>query len=426
LIAHPHNDHECLVPATEQVIAAVQAGHPALVELAERFDDTDALAAWFRTLPQRDDDGDPADGPKVSACRPAQRLDFDNPFPNCFERACKFSGAAEMIDPHRVYRLATVQTPTGLHTFPTRDGEPVILDPIQNRNALRAGLAEDVATRRLRLERLIGLDETRGVRGDLARARRAKELGHPTWVDGKPIDEAIAIYERALARYQEQLDALPRNSTCLAPSAPVVLTPEQAVDWVADAAMRPAPRFVDGVARVQNGHRAMRGVLVLHPICVAEVHDVAFLLALAEREAHALGAPGLKIVHSTAKAIDALDRIAAEKWLAEQASGSDRASARNASPFEIKIGDYHLRPNVPLLGSLAKVGGRLAGNVGLEALRVKLASLGIGTPILRSVERELNREGLSLGALAKPPPMLGSLDAMTPEAIAGRWLANKL
>lgn len=84
MIASPHNDHECLTPATEQVIAELQARNPALVELAERFDDTDALAAWFRMLPQRDDDGDPADGPRVAACRPPQRLNFDNPRPNCF------------------------------------------------------------------------------------------------------------------------------------------------------------------------------------------------------------------------------------------------------------------------------------------------------------------------------------------------------
>lgn len=427
MIATPHNDHECLTPATEQVIAEVEAQSPALVELAERFDDTDQMAAWFRTLPQRDDDGDPADGPKVAACRPPQRLNFENPSPNCFERSCRWAGAAELIDPDRVYRLATVETPSGLHTFPTRDGEPVILDPLHNRNALRVGLTDDPAMRRIRIERLIGLDETRGVRGDLARARRAKELGHTTWVDGKPIDDAIATYERALAHYQAILDTLPRNKTrAVRNAAPVVLTPTQAVDWVAEIATQPAARFVNGVPRVQNGHRAMRGVLVFRPICVADVRDVAFLLALAEREAQAYGTSGLRIVHSTANAIDALDRVAAERWLVEQSSDSSNPSARNASPFELRIGGYSIGPNIPLLGSLAKVGGRIAGGVGLEALKLKLATLGISPPILNSLERELNREGLSLGPLASPPPMLGSLNAMTPEAIAGRWLAQKL
>ena len=34
--------------------------------------------------------------------------------------------------------------------------------------------------------------------------------------------------------------------------------------------------------------------------------------------------------------------------------------------------------------------------------------------------------GLTLGAISKPSPMPGSLDAMTPQALAGRWLAQKL
>jgi hypothetical protein len=52
--------------------------------------------------------------------------------------------------------------------------------------------------------------------------------------------------------------------------------------------------------------------------------------------------------------------------------------------------------------------------------------MGITPPVLNTVERELQREGLSLGPLATPPPILGSLSAMTPEALAGRWLADKL
>jgi hypothetical protein len=46
--------------------------------------------------------------------------------------------------------------------------------------------------------------------------------------------------------------------------------------------------------------------------------------------------------------------------------------------------------------------------------------------VLNSLEHELNQEGLTLGPLAKPSPMLGSLSAMTPEALAGQWLAAKL
>jgi hypothetical protein len=65
----------------------------------------------------------------------------------------------------------------------------------------------DNATRKLRIERLIGTDETKGVRGDLARARRCKELGHTNWF-GKPIDQAIATYERALEGYRQTLATL--------------------------------------------------------------------------------------------------------------------------------------------------------------------------------------------------------------------------
>lgn len=61
MIGNPHNDHACLGAVTGDVIARVEAGDPALVTLAEQFDDTDDLAAWFRSLPQRDDEAAPGD-----------------------------------------------------------------------------------------------------------------------------------------------------------------------------------------------------------------------------------------------------------------------------------------------------------------------------------------------------------------------------
>ncbi len=84
MIAAPLNDHACLGPTTDPIVAEVAAENPTIADLAARFTNADDLAAWFRTLPQRDDDGDPADGPKVAACRPPQRLQFDNSAPNCF------------------------------------------------------------------------------------------------------------------------------------------------------------------------------------------------------------------------------------------------------------------------------------------------------------------------------------------------------
>lgn len=424
MIAPPLNDHHCLGPTTDQIRAEIDAGNPAIVDLASQFTSTDDLACWFRTLPQRDDNGVPDEEPKIEACRPPQRLQLDSSSPNCFERASRFIGAAELIEPERVYRLATVSTPNGLHTFPTRDGEPVILDPI-----VRNSDGTSIATRRLRIQRLIGLDERKGVRGDLANARRAKALGHATWVDGKPIDEAIATYEAALARYAAILteldaqdgraDASPvrNDATPTGGTGPVVLTPAEAIEWIAELAARRADRVIGGTRRIDNGRRAMRGVLVLRPICVADVRDVALVLALAEREARTLGLGALKIVHSTARAVDALDQLAAET----------ASSPRNASIASLTFGALANSKDLQkLVGGLARVAGRIAGGIGLEAAKVKLASVGVGSPVITAVERELNREGLTLGPLTKPSPLVGSLDAMTPEALAGRWLAQKL
>ena len=335
------------------------------------------------------------------------------------ERSASWTAAAELIDPERVYRLATVSTPNGLHTFPTRDGAPVVLDPKGTRNTPRGPVATvDDATRRLRLQRLIGLDETKRLRGDLARARRAKQLGHQIWASGRPIDHAIASMENALTSFQTQLDAIPtpdtRNAGTVA--APVMLTPTEAIDWIAELAKARAEALPDGSHRVARGHRAMRGVLVLQPLCIADARDVAFVLALAEREARTHGLTGLKIVHSTARALDQLDQLAAE-----------RITAPRNNPWAMLAinaiaGNKDLQK---LFGSLVNVGGRIAVGAGTEALKHKLGAAGVSPPMITAFEKELNREGLTLGAFAKPAPMIGSLDAMTPQALAGRWLAQK-
>ncbi len=433
MIAPPMNDHECLGPTTDQIVAELQAQNPAIVELAARFDSTDDLAEWFRTLPQRDDDGIPGDGPKVAACRPPQRLQLDNPSPNCFERSARFTGAAELIEPDRVYRLATVWTPNGLHTFPTRDGQPIILDPKVVRNsATRPGqLDVPIAIHQLRIQRLIGLDENKGLRCDLANAHRAKQQGHTTWVDGKPIDDAIATYEHALARYQAILadlnaleaseDAEPRNTSLQSGADPVTLTPTQAVDWIAELAMARADRVVGGIRRIENGHRAMRGVLVLRPICIADVRDVALVLALAEREARGYGLGGLKIVHSAARAIGAIDQVAAQR-ATETPTTPTRNNPLAMMALSALVNNKDLQQ---VLGPLVRVAGRVGAGIGIEAAKVKLASVGVSPPLITALEKELNREGLSLGPFATPSPMVGSLDAMTPQALAGRWLAQK-
>ena len=348
MIANPHNDRACLGAITKEVAAMVERQDPELVAIAEERGSVEALVSWIRALPQRDDTGLQGDGPKVEACRPAQRLRVPTEDPNCVERAALYVGVAELLDPTRVRRLATVETPAGLHTFPTEDGEPVILDPQQSRNGLRAALF---------------------------RARRARNGG-----------QAVA------------------------------LTPREAVDWIADLAREPAGRFAGGVRRVRNGRRAMRALLIGRPLCVADMQDVVFVLALADREARVFGRPGRRIVGTTAAAVDGLDGMAARRWL-------ERAAPRNAG---LRIGPIHIKPPTAMLSALARVGGRIGAQVGVEALRAKLSALGVGAPFIKSIERELNLEGLTLGALALPAPMVGTLGAMVPAALAGRWVAKKL
>ncbi len=141
MIALPFNDLHCLGSITEVVAELVQHQDPVLSEIAAKHATTEGLARWIRTLPQRDDDGDPKDGPKVEACQPVQRLRIPADDPNCVERAALYVAVAELIDPAPVRQLATLDTPNGLHTFPVENGAPVILDPRVPRNCLECGVA---------------------------------------------------------------------------------------------------------------------------------------------------------------------------------------------------------------------------------------------------------------------------------------------
>ena len=348
MIATPHNDRTCLDAITETVVEMIEVEDATLLAIADQHRSPRAIASWIRSLPQRDDTGQSGDGPRVAACHPPQRLRIPANDPNCVERAALYIATAELLDPEPIRQLATVETASGPHTFPTEDGEPVILDPMQSRNALRAGVF---------------------------RADRA------------------------------------RNG-----NAPIAMTPAEAVDWLAELAAEPARRFVGGSHRVENGHRAVRAVLVGRPLCIAEVRDVGFMLALAAREAGLYGPGGHKVVETTARAVDNLDRLAAQRWMS-------RTAPRNA--FELRIGGLRIKPDMKLLSSLGRVGGRIGAQVGLEALRVKLAAMGITGPLLQSVEQELKKEGLSLGPLSKPSP-IGSLASLTPQGLGGHWLARKI
>jgi len=139
MIAPPFNDHECLDAITRVVIDQVQNRDPVFVELASQHPTTEALAAWIRSQPQRDDLNEPGDDPKVTACTPPQRLHVSSDQPNCVERAALYLGVAELIDAGPVRKLAT--TGDRLHTFPIENNRPVVLDPEESSGCLECGLA---------------------------------------------------------------------------------------------------------------------------------------------------------------------------------------------------------------------------------------------------------------------------------------------
>ncbi|MCW5803925.1 MAG: hypothetical protein KIT31_16240 [Deltaproteobacteria bacterium] len=141
MIGVPFNDLTCLGSITQTIAGLVQDRDPAIVEIASKHTTTEGLAAWIRTLPQRDDTGEPNDGPKVVECDPEQRLRIPASDPNCVERSALYLAASELIDPGPVRQLATLDTPIGLHTFPLESGAPIVLDPRVPRNGLRYGVA---------------------------------------------------------------------------------------------------------------------------------------------------------------------------------------------------------------------------------------------------------------------------------------------
>jgi hypothetical protein len=142
--------------------------------------------------------------------------------------------------------------------------------------------------------------------------------------------------------------------------------------------------------------RARNAVLDLVDHGVAPADDAAtdsigWMLALAEHVARTYGARALAVVRTTANAI------------AELADNAIARARRHADTrnFALELGGYRFDAP-PWLSGL----GRIAAHVGLDAgalaLKSKLGSLGIGADMIGLVEEELNREGLSLGPLARP------------------------
>lgn len=137
MIVAPLNDVECLSELSH--VADEGTRRASVSEIAARFATPAELARWIRSLPQRNDGGDPRDGPRI-ACDVSQRARVPAKDPNCVERSLLYLAAAELLDPRPRRALATISTPLGRHTFPVEEGRPVVLDPVVSRNALAAGL----------------------------------------------------------------------------------------------------------------------------------------------------------------------------------------------------------------------------------------------------------------------------------------------
>jgi hypothetical protein len=114
--------------------------------------------------------------------------------------------------------------------------------------------------------------------------------------DGRPVVLDPQISRNALAARRFH-DHRARNG-----SAPVELTPRELIAWLADIALEPAARFDRGAERVARGHRALCLVLDGRPLCVVDLRDVAFVLALADREARQWGPLGPRMVATAARA----------------------------------------------------------------------------------------------------------------------------
>jgi hypothetical protein len=255
-----NNDLTCLGAITEVVAHLVARRDPLLLELAEQYPTTAALAAWIRSLPQRDDEGIPGDGPKVEACEPVQRLRIPAPNPNCVERSATFLGVAELIDPGPVRQLATLDFDWGRHTFVIENGAPVVLDPRVTSEALANGLAHHT----------------------------------PTTSGGSAAPPSpVATHH-----------------------APVTIEVTEALEYTAQLAESGARNVRNGPSRARLARNAIRSFVETGtpPSDPYTVDAMGWFFATAEQVARAYGARALAIVRTTAQAIaDLIDDVLARQ-----------------------------------------------------------------------------------------------------------------
>ena len=244
VIALPFNDYSCLGSITEVIAELVENQDPVITELAQQHSTREGLIAYIRGLPQRDDDGEKNDGPKVEACAPPQRLRIPADDPNCVERAALYLAVAEIIDPKPVRQLATLDTPVGHAHVPARERRPVILDPRVTQSCLDCGVAiakqgPSTIDPHDALEWTTQLAERNAAatRNGPSRVRRARnavirlvEEGiAPTRAEADSIGWMFAIAERAARRWGTKALAMVRTTAlAIAEVADEVLARTQA------------------------------------------------------------------------------------------------------------------------------------------------------------------------------------------------------
>jgi len=267
VIGLPFNDLTCLGSITDVITELVGTEDPIVAELAAKHASTESLAAWIRTLPQRDDDGEKADGPRVETCEPTQRLRIPAPDPNCVERAALYVAVAELIDPEPVRQLATIDTPLGLHTFPVENGAPILLDPRVPRNCVNCGIAcaTDVP---VAIDTRDAIDWTAELAGGEAielrngpsRVRRARNavsnlVEHGILPSAGEVDAMgwlFALAERASRRYGARALAIVRTTArAIANLLDEVLErTHRNMPWLLAAAELMPPEWKSGLAKI--------------------------------------------------------------------------------------------------------------------------------------------------------------------------------
>lgn len=184
--------------------------------------------------------------------------------------------------------------------------------------------------------------------------------------------------------------------------------------WVSRVAAEPTRALPGGERRMRNGAMALDAVAQGTPVPPHVADDVATVLALAAREAPQWGPAAVHVVERVARAVVELSD-------ATRSVQTALAAPRNG--MELRVGRYRLRPAIPeALRAVSRTLGVVATDAVPTLVRFQLAGLGVTPRMLDVFEAELNREGLTLGPLARPAPPPHSFGALSRDALVARHL----